>query len=215
MKIVLPQLSKDLDELQNLKQLIERDETLSMASLQDEDISQFAGKSFTANELRLTKIDATEAKLERTSFSDTELLNSELIATVFSESSWRRVLVKKSRCSGIQLQTSTLKDVAFVDCKLNMANFRFAKLTNVCFEDCVLDEADFYAAQLINVAFQNCSLVKTQFSDATLKQVDLRTSDINDLLGVSSLKGAIIDSIQLVSLAPVLANQLGIDVKND
>jgi len=214
MNIAAARLPKDLPVLEHLRQLIDSDETLLTAVVRNEDISQLVAKSFSAAELRLEKVDATQAKLEKTGFSDVELVNCDLIATAFPEASWHRVVVKNSRCSGLQLQNGTLKDITFSGCKLNLANFRFSKLTNVCFDDCVLDEADFYAAELQNVVFLNCLLNKTEFSGSKLKRVDFRSSDILTILGLSSLAGAIIDSTQLVTLAPLLASVLKIEVKD-
>jgi len=212
--VALPQLSADLERLANLEQLMLRDETLLGAALASEDVSGVRAKGFAGSELRLEKVTLSHAKLEKLGLTDTELLACELIATAAPDSSWRRVLVKDSHCSGLQLQASVLQDVTFVGCKLTMANFRFAKLKNVCFTDCTLDEADFYEAQLQDVIFKNCSLDRTEFSGAKLKQVDFRTSDIVGILGLRSLAGATIDSIQLVALAPLLAGELRITVKD-
>ncbi len=214
MRVASPRLPIDLQVLENLQQLITRDETLSSAVVRNESIDQLIVNGFTATELRLEKVNATQTKLERTSFSDVEFVSCDLIATSFPDSSWRRVSITGSRCSGLQLQTSTLHDISFVDCKLNLANFRFSKLKDVCFKDCVLDEADFYGAELLRVAFQNCHLNKTEFSTSKHRSTDFRTSDIVNIRGVTSLAGSIIDSIQLVTLAPVLASVLSIDVRD-
>lgn len=214
MKIVAPQIPKDLPVLEHLRQLILRDETLVTALIRNEDIGQLIASNFAAAELRLEKINAAQAKLEKTSFSDVELVSCDLTATALPDASWRRVAIKQSRGSGLQLQTSSLKDVTFSGCKLDLANFRFSMLTNVCFEDCVLDEADFYAAELHNVAFVRSSLIKTQFSGAKLKLVDFRSSDVVSILGLGSLAGAVIDSSQLAALAPLLAAQLKIAVRD-
>jgi uncharacterized protein YjbI with pentapeptide repeats len=215
MSATLPSLSKNLDILTNLRALIGKDEALSAVIIRNESISGLRVRAFGANELRLEKVNASEAILERTGFSDVELLNCDMIATKLPESSWRRVLIDSSRCSGVQLQTSILKDVTFINCKLNFANFRFSKLKKVSFKDCVLDEADFYSAELESVDFENCSLDKTEFSNAKLKHVDLRSSEITGVSGISSLAGAIIDSMQLVRLAPLLASECKIIVKDD
>lgn len=114
MPIALPTIPKDIETIEGLQTLIQKDETLSGASFRNEDISRLRVKSFSADELRLEKIVATEAKLEKTSFSDVELINCDLVATALPEASWRRVLVKNSRCDGLQLQTSTLKDITFL-----------------------------------------------------------------------------------------------------
>ncbi len=215
MNVALPQFPSELTELKQLKQLIRRDQTLTTASIHDEDISNLTVKGFSAFELKLEKINFTQAKLEKSGFIDTAITNCDLIATSFADSSWLRTVIKNSRCSGLQIQASTLKDITFLDCKLNLSNFRFSKLTNVHFKDCMLDEADFYTAELNNVYFQNCTLDKAEFSSAKLKKADFRTSEITNVLGVRSLAGAIIDSMQLVSLAPVLANELNIVVLDE
>ncbi len=215
MHATLPKLPIVLDDAQNLAQFIEREEALSTASFQDEDISGLQTRGVEASELKLEKVNFSQAKLDKSDFTDVQLSGCELAATTFADSGWRRVLVEKSRCSGIQLQNTFLKDVTFVGCKLNMANFRFAKLINVCFKDCDLEEADFYMAELTNVSFEACTLNKLEFSSSTLKKVDLRTSVITDVTGIRNLSGAIIDSTQLIALAPTLAQGLGIQVKDE
>jgi uncharacterized protein YjbI with pentapeptide repeats len=215
MKIALPQLPAKLEPLSGLTGLIEDDETISTAVFRAEDISGLVTRSFTANEVRFERLQATQSQLVRTSFSDVEFSGCALIATAFPESSWRRVLCKESRCSGMQLQNSILKDITFAGCKLNMVNFRFCDLFNITFKDCMLDEADFYGASLKNIRFQNCTLQRTQFSTAKLSKADFRTSDITGVLGVSSFAGAIIDSLQLLAIAPVLAQEFKITIKDD
>lgn len=79
----------------------------------------------------------------------------------------------------------------------------------------MLDEDDFYSAELCKVAFLNCTMEKTEFSGSKLKQVDLRTSHIAGISGISGLAGATIDSTQLVALAPILAAELKIEIKDE
>jgi uncharacterized protein YjbI with pentapeptide repeats len=117
--------------------------------------------------------------------------------------------------TGVDLSRSTLKDVVFKDCKLDMANFRFAKLTRVTFISCTLNETDFQAAELSEVVFEDCYLEKVEFGQSKVKQVDARTSQLYDIRGWQSLKGLIIDSTQLVMIAPQLAHELGLIIKAD
>lgn len=213
--ITKPHLPSILEDLRDLKRLILRDETLSGAMLRDENIAKLAAKNFRATELKFEGLNAAEAKLEKSDFTDIAMFDCELVAANFAEASWRRVLVQNARSTGLQLQTSTFKDVTFDGCKLDLTNFRFAKLKNVCFTGCILDEADFYMAELENVYFRGCSLRKTEFSSAKLKRVDLRTSDVAEIAGVTSLAGAIIDSVQLVALAPLLATASNIQIRDE
>lgn len=212
--IIKPKIPPKLVRLDNLQAALRHDDSLSGFSVSNQAIAKAKTKALTITESKLEKITASEANFEKLGLSDVLFERCDLTATNCAESSWRRVYFKNMRCSGLKLQTSMLKDVLFEDCKLDLSNFRFTKMKNVLFIDCVLDEADFYSAELDNVQFQSCSLFKTEFSAAKCKSVDLRTSEIADVLGIEGLKGATIDGVQLISLAPLLASQLGLKIKN-
>jgi uncharacterized protein YjbI with pentapeptide repeats len=116
--------------------------------------------------------------------------------------------------TGWDVSRGAIKDVHFLNCKIDIANFRFAKMQRVRFEDCVLVGADFAAAHLTDVSFERCILERTDFSQSHLKQVDFRTSDMRGLSGWQYLKGAIIDNTQLLEAAPYLAQEIGIIVED-
>ena len=214
MNIALPQIPAQLTISNNLAAAMKSDETISLTAFKNQDISGLKVKSCVVNESMFDKILFTQAKLEKLGFTDVATSNCDLTAASFPESSWRRVSTKDTRATGLQIQNSTLQDITFLNCKLNLSNWRFTKLKNIRFSDCILDEADFYMATLENVDFQNCSLEKAQFSASTLKNADFRTSNISNLFGIESLSGAIIDSTQLVSIAPLLANAANIIVSD-
>jgi uncharacterized protein YjbI with pentapeptide repeats len=213
--IVRPHLPSELAQLDNLRKALRRDESLSSFIASNQDLSAAKAKTLIITEARLEKVNASEANFEKLGLSDVALLRCDLTATNCAESSWRRVKLQNMRCSGLKLQTSTLKDVVFEDCKLDLSNFRFSKLKNVQFKDCVLDEADFYKTELENVQFLCCSLNKAEFSAAKCKDVDLRTSDLAGISGVEGLAGATIDSVQLIAIAQTLAHYFKIQVSDE
>jgi uncharacterized protein YjbI with pentapeptide repeats len=49
---------------------------------------------------------------------------------------------------------------------------------------------------------------------ASLEEVDLSGASLGSIVGVESLRGAIMSDTQLADLAPVLAAQLGITVRD-
>jgi uncharacterized protein YjbI with pentapeptide repeats len=161
----------------------------------------------------LEKVLFTEAKLEKLSLMDVELLACDLSAATCLESSFIRTHFVGGRMTGIDLSRSTLKDVVFEDCKLDMTNFRFSKLTRVRFINCVMSEADFQVAELTDITFEGSELDKVEFGQCKLKNVDARSSQLFDIRGWQSLKGLTIDSTQLASIAPQLAMELGLIVK--
>jgi uncharacterized protein YjbI with pentapeptide repeats len=104
--------------------------------------------------------------------------------------------------------------VIFAECKLDSWNFRGTTLTDVTFENCLLRDADFGGATLKRVRFPGCTLTRADFSRVTLNRADLRGAELDIIAGYESLRGAIMTTAQLISIAPVLARQIGIDIKD-
>lgn len=145
-----------------------------------------------ARDVRLSQVDLTAAHVDNGAVVRGEFVNCRLTGTDFSQ--------------------TRLHDVLFRSCKVDMANFRRADLRRVQFVDCILQDADFMNATLTDVEFQSCVLERTVFAQAICKKVDLRTSQLIDITGWRSLKGATIDGAQLMTAAPYLAQELGISV---
>ena len=90
------------------------------------------------------------------------------------------------------------------------------------FEDCVLRDVDFGSAKLTRVRFPGCTLSGTDFTKVSCTDVDLRgarlgaagTGDAGIRAGFDSLRGVRIDTLQLMTLAPLLAHHLGITVED-
>jgi uncharacterized protein YjbI with pentapeptide repeats len=105
-------------------------------------------------------------------------------------------------------------------------NFRDAALTDVTFDDCVLRDVDFGGAKLQRVRFPGCTVSGLDFTKAACKDVDLRGARLGERgadggsggsgikSGFDSLSGVRIDTVQLMTLAPLLAHHLGITVSD-
>jgi hypothetical protein len=61
--------------------------------------------------------------------------------------------------------------------------------------------------------FETSVLEKTVFDRTHCKQVDLRGSQLTELSGWGSMKGVIIDDLQLATMAPYFAHELGLILK--
>lgn len=152
----------------------------------------------------LAKISVIDSLLERCNFSAAKVI----------ESFWQRARITGSRLSGIDWYDSILKDVEFVNCKLDLANFRATKFKNVIFKDCVLVAADMQGAVLTNVTFDSCDINDIDVNSCTMKNVDLRSSTFSNIKGISGLTGATLNRSQLIMLAPIFANELGINIED-
>jgi len=212
-KMLRPDIPHALQAVQDIGGLIQTDELLSGLLLEGVDGSDVRGKGVEIIESRFTKCTLSQAAIEKFQLRDCILDGCDLTAGSFPNASWHVIEILNSRCSGLQLQMGMLKNVLFKNCKLDLANLRFARLENVAFIDCVITDIDFYNAQLKNVAFTRSALEGVTFSGSTLKNVDLSGSPIVSINGIQSLKGASISQEQLMQLAPYFAREIGITVK--
>jgi len=211
-KIRQPTLLPDLP-LASLEDLTNGD--IEEAHLYDIDATNCHITSASIVGVLLEKVLLSGALIERISARDLIAKQTDLSAATVSNGSINRAKFDNCRMSGVDMNKTTVHDVVFSGCKLDMANFRFADLRRVTFVDCILTEADFLGASLHDVTFVNSLLERTVFDQAKCKLVDLRSSQLYELSGWSSLRGATIDSVQLAEVAPYLARQLGIFVQNE
>jgi uncharacterized protein YjbI with pentapeptide repeats len=115
----------------------------------------------------------------------------------------------------LQVPRAQLRDVHFINCKLDEANFRMATGERVQFDDTRLVGADFYEAQIRGARFFDCDLTSSDFSRAKLPSVVLQGSTVEGLQGAAYLKGATIDSSQVVPFALRLLGAMDISIDDN
>lgn len=123
-----------------------------------------------------------------------------------------RVVFERCRLTGLRMAELEADDVAFRDCRLDLADLRGAQIRRALFEGCVLDEADLSGAQLQSVRFARCQLRRAELDRAKLDRVDLRGCELELRGDLSALRGATIDTVQLIGLARAFADAAGIVV---
>jgi uncharacterized protein YjbI with pentapeptide repeats len=176
----------------------------------------------------LANNDAGSGRFARVGLEDVDLKESKLRAVELidviaerldaSNGDWggarlRRAQFHDARLTGLNLCEARIEQASFKACKLDYANFRHSSLKRVSFEDCVLTGVDFQGANLDASLFSGCQLVEADFSKAELSLVDLRGSNLAPAGSVLGLRGAIIDPLQLIDLARMIAQELGILVE--
>lgn len=206
-----PKISNNLETIDDSK--LAAEVRLDNVLLADGEAIGLVAPNMAWDESILERVLFSGANLEKLRASDVKLTDCDMSTSRCAETSWIRVAFRRGRMSGWDASRSLLQDIEFNGCKLDMANFRYAKLERVRFVDCVLAEADFLAAELKYVEFQSCHLEKVQFSQTKLQAVDLRGSQLIDIGGWKDMKGATISDVQLMQIAPYLANELGIVVE--
>ena len=133
----------------------------------------------------------------------------------FSDSTWRDSEIAGGRLGALTLPGATWTDIRVRGVKLGFVNLAGARIEDVVFEECEIGSLDAGSANLRSVAFVDCALQELNVVEATLSKVDLSGARLKTLVGVESLRGAIIGRDQLLDLAPLLAAQLGVEVRED
>ena len=144
--------------------------------------------------------------------TDAEVEHADQVNAAARRTCVRRVTVRQSRFTGSELGESTLTDVTFVDCRLDLVGLRFATLERVEFHDCRMSECDLQGARLTDVRFERCELREATFSGVTVKRVLLQGCDLVGARGLESLRGAQIAFDDVLANAPALAVALGLQI---
>jgi uncharacterized protein YjbI with pentapeptide repeats len=158
----------------------------------------------------LREPDLSGAELRDWAFRDAVLANPNLATATFRGGSLVRVMIREGRLTGLQVVEAELRDCVWHGCGADMATFRHARLEHVAFEGCSLREADFSGMHGRHVRFLDCDLRGASFRHAELADSELRRCRLAGVEGVEGLRGAALELEELVGLAPVLAEALGI-----
>lgn len=214
MKIIHPDVSAVEPNAENIITLLRSDDGVRGLRIENADMTGLEIKSVSIEESLIVKVNFLQIKVEKFETRDCVYKDCDFTASSLANSSWYIIEINGSRCSGTQLQSSTLRNIKYKNCKIELANFRFASLENVIFEDCMINDVDFYNASLKNVAFSGSSIENISFAGARLKNVDLSDAQLISVKNSAGLRGATISYEQLTSLSPYFAQELGILVKN-
>lgn len=167
-------------------------------------------------ESALTSMTFDEGSFRLSRWSDVWMKAVRWLGTDLSGTDWMDVEVVASVFAGTVIYDAQLRRVTISESKADSVNLRGAHLQDVTFVDCELTHVDFAGATLIDVSFPGCTIRDATLDNAHCKNVDFRHAhDLQLASGYEALKGATISTGQLVSMAPELAQVLGIAVVDD
>ncbi|HXP18304.1 MAG TPA: pentapeptide repeat-containing protein [Streptosporangiaceae bacterium] len=179
--------------------------------------------------LDLSGREATDAEIDQcrfggVSFSQVRLHRGRIRDAVFDRCdlanlrargcSLGRATVSACRMTGLSWLDGEFRDVTFDRCRIDLSSLRSSAFRDVVFTECRLEQADFGEADLRGVRFEDCDLTGAQFPDAQLAGARFANCDLSGIVGVTSLRGAIIKASDLLSLTYVLAGALGITIED-
>jgi uncharacterized protein YjbI with pentapeptide repeats len=188
------------------------DHELESQLLQGHDLSARRAIGLRLTDCRLLDVDLTGSVLTRARMLDLILSGGSVANVRADDASVRRVRSERVRATGINLAASHLEDVTFIDCRIDLANFRFAQLERVRFEDCRLNEADFYEAKLSSTVFEDCDLSGVSWSGATFERSEMRGCDLAGSGGLERLRGVRMPWADVIRSANEIARAAGIEI---
>ena len=166
-------------------------------------------------ECRLQRCGLDGTSLRRARIAESLLSDVHGATVDFADSTWRDSQVWGGRLGAVTLVGATWTGIRIRGSHLGFLNLAGAHLQDVTFEGCEIGSLDVRGAELQSVAFEDCRVDELDVAGATLSKVDLSGARLRTLVGVESLRGAIISHEQLVDLAPLLAAQVGLEVRPD
>ena len=110
------------------------------------------------------------------------------------------------------LRTIEERDIRFVRCILDDANFAHSQGERVRFEECRMPRSTFSGAALDGVAWWDCDLSDAEFSQVRVSRAQIHGSTIDGLRGAASLVPVGIDRHQFAAFAEHLLDTLGVTV---
>ena len=176
---------------------------------------QLQGSRWSGTEIRTCRFESgvfQQAHFQGVTFENCVLHNCDLTGVRLDACGLSHVVFSHCRLDGLTAVDTSFDGVIIEDSNVSLANFRFLKTFNVLFKASMLSEVDFTGARLERTLFEKCNLRQADFTRVTAQGVDLRGSDLDEIRGVASLKGATIGRLQLFGLALSLARDAGISV---
>jgi uncharacterized protein YjbI with pentapeptide repeats len=166
-------------------------------------------------ECRLQRCGLDGTSLRRARIAESLLSDLHGATVEFADSTWRDSEMRGGRLGAVTLVGATWTGIRIRGSHLGFLNLAGAHLHDVTFEGCEIGSLDVRGAELQSVAFEDCRVDELDVAGATLSKVDLSGARLHTLVGVESLRGAIISHEQLIDLAPLLAAQVGLEVRPD
>ena len=166
-------------------------------------------------ECRLQRCGLDGTSLRRARIAESLLSDLHGATVDFADSTWRDSEMRGGRLGAVTLVGATWTGIRIRGSHLGFLNLAGAHLQDVTFDGCEIGSLDVRGADLRSVAFEDCRVDELDVAGATLSKVNLSGARLRTLVGVESLRGAIISHDQLIDLAPLLAAQVGLEVRPD
>lgn len=155
-----------------------------------------------------------ERDVDRAELTDLRFEDCDLSGIVANGAMARRTVLATTRLRAVVFAKGQVEDTIVHDCQTSELSLRFTRLRQVVFRDCDLSGADFYNTTFEHVTIEHCDLQRARFDAAIVKCLAITDCNLVGVTGVSGLRGALVDMSDLPALAPSLANEIGLKLRD-
>lgn len=205
-----PRLPASLDVATSPNYDLDHEATYRRVAFSDLDLSGQHAESAEFEECRFSRATLAGAVLERAAFTDCAVVNSDWANLRATKSTLVRAHFQAVRLTGVHWIDGGLRDVAYDECRMDLATFRFTAFKDVTFTGCNLIRADFTNADLRGAHFVDCDLTGAQFAQADCAGARFTRCDLSGIGSVPNLRGATITADDVAVLSHLFASALGI-----
>jgi len=153
-------------------------------------------------------------ELDRPELLDLRLTDCDLSGLVATGFVARRVELSGTRIRGVTFVKGQYDDGLVADCTTSEMSLRFSKLRHVVFRNCDLSGADFYNTTFEHVTIDGCDLQRATFDGAHVTCLSITNCNLAAVRGISGLRGAQLDVSDLPAMAPAMASDAGILIRD-
>jgi uncharacterized protein YjbI with pentapeptide repeats len=152
--------------------------------------------------------------LERPELVDLRLEDCDLSGIIATGYVARRLAVRNTRLRSVMATGGQCDDLVLDGCQTEQVSFRFSRLRRVVFRNSRLTSIDFYGVHFDQVLIEGCDLSGAAFDNAVVDTLRIRDCDFTGITGAARLRGAEVDASDLPSLAPSLALDAGLRLRD-
>lgn len=170
------------------------------------------------SDCRIAALPSESLTSRRLRISESEVTNPQVTSWTSPRSHWRSALVSGGSIGVLDASGATLDAVAFRGVRLGYVNLREAHLIDVIFDGCRIGTLDVSGATTTRVALIDCLVDELDLRARKGEHLDLRGVDmvrLERLESANGLAGVVLGPDQVRTLAPTLAESLGIVVTEE
>lgn len=157
--------------------------------------------------------DADDVDLTGAVILDVEMTHPRVASLRLRDAGIRRLRITGGRIGTLDLSASRISELELRDVRIDYLTLGGAKATDVEVSDCRLRTLDMPQAELARVRFTRSTCDEVDPRGMRASDVDLRGLDAVAFLDANSLRGTTLTGFQVQQLAPVIAEGLGIQIR--